>query len=194
MSLTFADFFVVGLGVELVGAWLIARGLLVPLPLLKSFGTWGGIGAAEVVDRARNRVDAWFGVIYLLVEFLAQLSGYLFQIDGDRSSHGGGQLVGALLLLALAGGCASGAWALLHARVFKALLVAIAFAPLRSDGQEVEESRESSLARLAEYSRVAVGGAELDEGNETYLSRLYGDPRELAAPRLWWWPGFWRWR
>jgi hypothetical protein len=194
MVLTLSDFFVVGLGVEVVGAWLIARGLLAPLPLLKSFGTYGGIGAADVVDRARNRVDAWFGVIYLLIGFLAQLAGYLLEIGGDDPSQGTCRLIGAIVGLALGIGSSCGLWALLHERAFKALLVAIAFAPLRTDGQEIEEGRDSCLARLAEYAKAAEGGAELYESNESYLCRLYGNPEELAAPRSWWWPGSWHWK
>jgi hypothetical protein len=48
--LTLTDFFVFGLRIEIVGAWLVARGLLAPLLLLKSFGTYGGIGAADVIS------------------------------------------------------------------------------------------------------------------------------------------------
>jgi hypothetical protein len=188
MSLTLTDFFVFGLGIELVGAWLIARGLLAPLWVVKSFGTWGGIGAASVVDRARNRVDALFGVIYLGVGFLAQLIGYLAEIHGDRVTHGGGRLGDSLILLAVAMGAALGVWALLHRRALRAMLVQIAFTPLRADGAEEPESREKSLEWLGEYARIVEGGAELDEGTERYLRQMYGEMEGLGARRYWWWP------
>ncbi len=49
---------------------------LIPLPALKTFGTHAGIGVADVVDRARNRIDGQFGVVLLLLGFALQLLGY----------------------------------------------------------------------------------------------------------------------
>jgi hypothetical protein len=189
MNLTLTDLFVVGLGVELVGAWLIARGLVAPLWVVKSFGTWGGIGAANVVDRARNRVDALFGVVFLAAGFLAQLAGYLAEIHGDHVAHGGGLLGDSLILLAVAMGVPLGLWVLLHRWALKAMLVKIAFTPLRADGEEDVESREKSLEWLGEYARVLQDGAELDEGADPYLREVYGEPDDIRVPRHWWWPG-----
>ena len=188
MNLTVTDLFVVGLGVELIGAGLIARGLLAPLWVVKSFGTWGGIGAANVVDRARNRVDALFGVVFLAVGFLAQLAGYLAEIHGNHLAHGGGLLGDSLILLAIAMGIPLVAWCLLHRRALKAMLVEIAFTPLRADGEEDAESREKSLEWLGEYARVLRDGAKLDEGTGPYLREVYGQPDDIRAPRHWWWP------
>jgi hypothetical protein len=189
MNLTLTDLFVVGLGVELVGAWLIARGLLAPLWVVKSFGTWGGIGAANVVDRARNRVDALFGVVFLAAGFLAQLAGYLAEIHGDHLAQGGGLLGDSLILLAIAMGIPLGLWLLFHRWALKAMLVEIAFTPLRADGEEDVESREKSLEWLGEYARVLQDGAELEEGTDPYLREVYGEPDDIPVPRHWWWPG-----
>jgi hypothetical protein len=189
MNLTLTDLFVVGLGVELVGAWLIARGLLAPLWVVKSFGTWGGIGSAAVVDRARNRVDAFFGVLFLGAGFLAQLAGYLAEIHGDHLAHGDGLLGDSLILLAAALGIPLGAWGLLHRRALRAMLVEIAFTPLRADGTKEAESREKSLERLGEYARILRHGAKLDEGTDPYLRQVYGEPDDIRVPRHWWWLG-----
>jgi hypothetical protein len=157
--------------------------------VVKSFGTWGGIGAANVVDRARNRVDALFGVVFLAAGFLAQLAGYLAEIHGDHVLHGGGRLGdSAILLLAVAMGLPFGAWWLLHRRALKAMLVEIAFTPLRADGTKEPESREKSLEWLGEYARVLQDGAKLDEGTDPYLRKVYGDPEDIRTPRRWWWP------
>lgn len=99
MQLTITDLFVVDLGVELVGAWLVARGLLLSPSMLKSFGTHAGIGVADVVDRARNRIDARFGISFLMAGFAVQLLGYLLEIDNHRPEQGPDLLLGALALL-----------------------------------------------------------------------------------------------
>jgi hypothetical protein len=189
MNFTLTDLFVVGLGVELVGAWLIARGLLAPLWVVKSFGTWGGIGAANVVDRARNRVDALFGIAFLAVGFVAQLAGYLAEIHGDHLAHGRGLLGDSLILLAAAMGIPLGVWWFFHRRALRAMLVEIAFTPLRADGTKEAENREKSLERLGEYARVLRHGAKLDEGTGPYLHEVYGEPDDIRVPCHWWWPG-----
>jgi hypothetical protein len=192
LNLTLTDLFVVGLGVELVGAWLIARGLLASPARLKSFGNVGALGAGDVAERARDRVDALFGMVYLLIGFLAQLIGYLAEIHGDHVSHGATRFHGALIALTVATVLAIVVWASLHRPALRSLLVAIAFASLRDDAGEVPGSRASNLALLAEYARAAFGGERRDEDNDTYLRRLYGDTGSLEPPRHWWWPGSWR--
>lgn len=191
MRPTVSDLFVLGIGVELVGAWLLARGLLASPTVLKSFSTVGAIGVGDVVDRARNRVDAAFGVVYLLIGFLAQLGGYLLQIAGRHGSHGARQLETVLVILALAAGLAWLLWRCLHPYLFKLLLVRIAFAPVRSGEVDFPASEAESLELLARYGKAAKWQGLMYEGDESYVARVFGDPSRILA-RRWWKPHTWR--
>lgn len=172
MSIT--DFFVVGIGLDIVGAWLVARGLLLPPPALKTFGTHAGIGAADVVDRARNRVDAQFGVGLLLLGFAIQLVGYLLILGGTQSGHGAGHLSAGTAVLVLSMLTAYLAWYLLHQRLLKRTLVRIAGAPLRIAGEELTQEREENIASLARYAKAAGWQRRPHEHDETHVKRVFG--------------------
>lgn len=176
LSLTFsiADLFVVGLGVELVGAWLIARGLLIPLPALKTFGTHAGIGVADVVDRARNRIDGQFGVALLLLGFALQLVGYLVELDGGELRQGRDRLLTALVLLGSSMLVATAASRILRDRTFKRMLVKIAMAPLRTSGGDIEQSPEKNIEWLASYGIAAGWQRQMYESDGTYVKRVFG--------------------
>jgi hypothetical protein len=191
VDLTLTDLFVGGLGIEVVGAILIARGLLARFSLVKSFGTWGGMGFFDVVDRTRNRVDAFFGVGYLLIGVLAQIVGYLAEADGGGAGpFGGAELLGGLLLLVLGAGGSIGLWFSTNQRAFKAMLVQVAFASLFQEGEIVSEPREKKLWWLSEYARAAQRGEKSeDEDSSVWLEQMYGaDTAKLGPRRFWWWP------
>lgn len=174
MKLTITDLFVVGLGVEIVGAWLIARGLLIPLPALKNFGTHAGIGVAAVVDRARNRIDGQFGVALLLLGFTLQLLGYLLELDGGEARPEQDRLLTALILLGSSMLLAGGTWRALRDRMFKRALVKIAMAPLRTSGGDIEQPAEKNIEWLASYGIAAGWQRQMYESNATYVKRIFG--------------------
>jgi hypothetical protein len=192
VDLTLTDLFVGGLGIEVVGAVLIARGLLARFSVVKSFGTVGGIGVAEVVDRTRNRVDAFFGVGYLAIGVVAQIVGYLAEADGEGAGpFGGRELLGGVLLLVVGAGGAFLVWVLSNRWAFRAMLVQVAFAPLFKEGEVVAESREKKLWWLSEYARAAQGGEKEseDEDSSVWLEQMFGaDTAKLGPRRSWWWP------
>lgn len=167
------DFFVVGLGVEIVGAWLIARGLLIPLPALKNFGTHAAIGVADVVDRARNRIDGQFGVALLLLGFTLQLLGYLLELDGGEAGRGRDRLLTALILLGSSMLLAASTWRVLRDRLFKRALMKIAMAPLRTSGGDIEQSTEKNIEWLASYGVAAGWQRQMYESDETYVKRVF---------------------
>lgn len=173
-TFTITDLFVVGLGVEIVGAWLIARGLLIPLPALKTFGTHAGIGVADVVDRARNRIDGQFGVVLLLLGFTLQLLGYLLELDGGEAGGGRDRLLTALILLGSSTLLAAATWRGLRDLMFKRALVKIAMAPLRTSGGDIEQSTEKNIEWLSSYGVAAGWQRQLYESDETYVKRIFG--------------------
>lgn len=174
MQLTITDLFVVGLGVELVGAWLVARGLLLSPSMLKSFGTWAGIGPADVVDRARNRIDARFGIFFLMAGFAVQLLGYLLEIDNHQPEQGPRRLYGALTLLIGSMLIAFLGWSCSHKRLLKRSLVRIAMAPLRTGSVEIAQDHRENVKWLASYGKAAGWQARMYESDETYVERTFG--------------------
>lgn len=58
MRMTLTDLFVVGLALDIAGAILLAKGLLLDSKAIRGLGTWGGIGFGATVERCRDRVDA----------------------------------------------------------------------------------------------------------------------------------------
>ena len=64
-ELSLADLFLVGLVLDISGAVLLARGLLLSPSELSRLNTVWGSAAGVHEDRIRNRVAAEFGVAYL---------------------------------------------------------------------------------------------------------------------------------
>ena len=73
MEFALTDSFVVGLGCDLVGAWLLARGLIASAPAIVLRGTtFYGNSDSESFSAAEDRVDAWFGVGVLILGYALQ--------------------------------------------------------------------------------------------------------------------------
>ena len=90
MCLSITDLFVAGLAFDVIGALLLARGLLISHEAIERLATWQGLETSDTVDRCRNRVDAAFGASYLVAGFLLQGAGYgalLAGADAANSSH-----------------------------------------------------------------------------------------------------------
>lgn len=88
--LNLADLFVFGLGCDIAGAYLVARGLLASNEeILNSSGTFLGFNPRLVVARARDKVAAQFGIGSLLTGFLLQGVAYVLTVaDGTEPSPG----------------------------------------------------------------------------------------------------------
>jgi hypothetical protein len=97
--LSLTDLFLVGLALDITGAVLLARGLLLsPANIRWVSGTVWGVSEGQLLDRCRNRVYGEFGVVYLFLGFLFQAAGYSFEVAGDNPDSGHGRLLAALAL------------------------------------------------------------------------------------------------
>jgi hypothetical protein len=108
---TLADLFLVGLVLDISGAVLLAKGLLLSPRTLSKLNTYWGLSHGQPQDRIDNRVAGEFGVAYLVLGFALQFVGYSLEIGGTSTTADGERLAIALgmaavaLMLALAGWC-----------------------------------------------------------------------------------------
>jgi hypothetical protein len=104
VPLTLADLFLVGLALDISGAILLAKGLLLAPRTLSQLNTWWGVGYGQHEDRCRNRVAGEFGVLYLVVGFALQAVGYSLAIAGVPTETGILHLaVGSIMVLGVLG-------------------------------------------------------------------------------------------
>jgi len=87
--LTVQDLFAIGLGLDLAGGYLVARGLLASDEDMATRNTFYGMGAQATVSRASDRVDATFGLAYLGSGFGLQIIGYVAEEAGVPSDRTG---------------------------------------------------------------------------------------------------------
>jgi hypothetical protein len=102
-SLSVTDLFLAGLALDISGAILLARGLLISPNMIVAVSAtlWGG-NPETAKDRCRNRVDGEFGVAYLGLGFLLQATGYSLEIAGVHSETGTKRLIAALIVALVA--------------------------------------------------------------------------------------------
>lgn len=111
------DLFLIGLALDLSGAYLLAKGLLISPTRMNEltetvFG--GGMAPAAEEGHFENRIDAEIGVLYLGIGFTLQVVGYLLAIAGVHSATGTGRLIVAAALAAGTIALARLAWSALR--------------------------------------------------------------------------------
>ena len=148
--LSLTDLFLVGLALDISGAVLLAKGLLLSPRMLARLNTVWGVGEGLHEDRLRNRVDGEFGIGYLVAGFTLQAVGYSLDIGGVPSETGRCRLIAAMTLAALAAGAAWAAWALLHKRRITALSA-------KSERAHQAASKEINEAQRAREEAAAEG-------------------------------------
>jgi hypothetical protein len=93
---TLADLFLVGLVLDISGAVLLAKGLLLSPRTLSKLNTNWGLTYGQPRDRIDNRVAGEVGVVYLVLGFALQFVGYSLDIGGISTETGGDRLLVAL--------------------------------------------------------------------------------------------------
>jgi hypothetical protein len=181
VSVSINDLFVVGLGIEIAGAVLLARGLLIGPAAMASLNTWQGIERGAATERCRNWVDAAFGVSYLVTGFMFQAAGYEAELFGSTVATGAcrAYTAAALGLAGVLG--AIGLWWALRNRMLKRVIVRMALAT-KGSGGEGDEKRSGWTRRKAGLL-LSIGEEagwpplpeELEEGGAVnYAERVFG--------------------
>lgn len=102
------DLFTVGVSFDLLGGYLLGRGLLSTPQEIARRNTnpyQASFNAAEAVSQVRSRADAQIGLASLMLGFLLQAGGYVAVIGGVKVKTGGERAalaVGLALAVALA--------------------------------------------------------------------------------------------
>ena len=178
------DLFAVGIGFDIAGAYLLARGLLLtPRGLWVRF-TWAGAGT-RFVDETRVRAMAVVGLAALVFGFTIQALGYALSLavePPDEKSITSALVAIALAMLAVL--VIVGAERITRRRRLRSLFLAIARADAIGDGPAG-----------APTVRILVTGApeigverESDESDEAYARRAFGvddvrtEPPPTRAP------------
>jgi hypothetical protein len=125
------DAFTVGVSFDLLGGYLLGRGLLAsPNEIARrttQITTWGqGFNAAEAVTHIRSRADALAGLLALGLGFLLQWGGYVALIGGATVETGPGRAVAAAALAIVAAGLAFRLFRRIRWRLIKRFSVQVA--------------------------------------------------------------------
>lgn len=143
--LSLTDLFLVGLALDICGAVLLAKGLLLTPRDIARLNTFWGINEGALRDRIQNRVYAEFGMLYLGIGFTLQAVGYSLEIGGVETETGACRLIVAFAMAAGAVGAALAAWVPLRGHRIQAL------------SASVESEREAA--------RTEIETAETKEGD-----------------------------
>lgn len=172
--LTAGDLFAAGVAVDVVGAYLLGRGLLSsPAVIARRAGPrWNG-WAADVVTRSEDRVDATAGIAALLVGLLFQGGGYVASLAGASGSKGWPEAFVALGFGFVAGIATLEVAKRSRSRRLKRFLVTMARL-----GERGEVSARPSARRLFQFGMeldVPATKAEVAPGGmRAYVARVFG--------------------
>jgi hypothetical protein len=94
MIFSLTDLFLIGLALDLSGAYLLGKGLLMSPALVNVLEADKG-ESRYLAEEApyRNRIDAEIGLIYLAAGFAFQVVGYLLEVGGVHGATGPGRFI-----------------------------------------------------------------------------------------------------
>lgn len=192
MSVT--DFFVVGLGFDLAGAAILARGLLLGSASIAALGTYRGLSHGMTVERCSDRAHAELGLAALGLGFLLQAVGYAAVIGGVKQASGMKEALVAIFLLIAAGGSVLWLCRRTHGPRMKSLLVSVALRMPTSEA-ELENAAPSPWANSRAMYLVGLARAagwhpepsdQFESGIHLFVARVFGIeiPRYLPMPEV----------
>jgi hypothetical protein len=130
------DLFTAGIGFDVVGAFLLARGLLVSAKqsLRRAYIGFGGLGFGQLTTRAEDWVDGWFGASSLMLGFILQLIAYTLVIGRAKVQTGVGPAGVAAGFAAVAIALVPVVWFSVRSRLLRLRCVSLSRG-LSSDGR-----------------------------------------------------------
>jgi hypothetical protein len=181
-----ADLFLVGTALDLVGGVLIAKGLLISLPVLAArAATLFGGNPAVAVGAVEDRVDARFGLFTLGAGFVLQASGYFVTLTDEPIIGGStaraltalGMALTAIVVVLIA-------WRVARDRMIRRDLIHLAC--LEKKGGPTVHSLPD-LAKLAAYGRAWKGPQSKGDGERAEIDRddvrlIFGDVQTRRPP------------
>jgi hypothetical protein len=178
------DLFAAGLGFDLAGALLLARGLLAsPRNIARRTGSYYGYNAWATVSEAHDRVDAVSGLVAFGIGFILQATGYVSELGHtfNHSAFRGKALVG-IVVAALAFVTVLAVWAAIRAILVKRLLVGIAHYPLDEDTR----LQFPLGARLQAFGEALGESVRDGEDSLAYLRRVFQVRDAFYGERPFW--------
>jgi hypothetical protein len=197
MTFSLTDLFLVGLGYDITGAILLARGLIASATgislLVATY--WGGFNNDDAVDRCKNRIDGESGLALLALGFLLQAVGYVLEVSGVHTASGGaGRAITAVVLAVVAVIPLLGLWWVLRPRRLKFLLIKVAKeAPGAGEDLSPEEQAELGTWSRARVLRLVELGIAADwevlesdsDGVPPGWEEVVGSPEEEIGEVTW---------
>jgi hypothetical protein len=172
---TVADLFVVGVVLDLMGAYLLSLGLLASHSTLAlRTGTYFDSNPHMAVGLAEDRIDGRFGVVYLVLGFSVQAVSYVLELGFDTSTDpSASRALAALALAVVVGVSAYAVWKRKRPRQ-KQTLVEMAHydtspafePPVRRDGPD--------LGLLFAWGRAAGYPTGDEDSERRYAERVFG--------------------
>jgi hypothetical protein len=176
--------FTVGIGFDLAGAYLLARGLFAsPRDIARRTGSYYGYNAAATTSEVADKVAASTGLASLGVGFTLQAVGYVAKLDHSFANNRSATkavvgFVGAILAIVLV----VLVWRLTRDAVARRLLVEVARYPLDQD-----ERLGLPLGQRLEVFAETIGQPRRDgEDNAGYLRRVFGVEDAFYGERPFW--------
>lgn len=175
-----ADLALVGLVIDLAGAWYLGRGLMIqPSQSLVRAGAFWGPNPHVMVGAASDKADAQLGVGWLICGFSLQLVSYLLQLGGvGPGGSGGRSLVAGLGLALLAGAIVLLLTAALRPRLQFRELLQVAWVEHPGDAR-------ARALRLNAFAQIIARGATSDGYEADLVQQFFGHvetTQDLVAP------------
>ena len=173
--LSVSDFFVVGIGFDLVGAYLVARGLLAsPATLALRAGTFIGTNPNFVVDGVKDRTDAIFGLSFLGLGFSLQAVGYVLDLGFAPSNDASltRAAVAVALMLATMGSTLV-LWRSLRDRLVARTLIEASRWSVTNAAKPADRG-QISISTLAIFGAAWRGDMGEGEDHYGYVERTFG--------------------
>jgi hypothetical protein len=174
VSFSLEDLFVVGIGFDIAGAYLVGRGLLASALVVARRSTSNlGYSGQLATSQIEDKMDGAVGLAALVLGFILQATGYAFVLSRQPSEKG--DLATAITALALALVAITfvlGVWRLIRLPLVKREAISVARVNVYAQPVEVKERPYGRL--LVAYGEELGFELRTDETDEAYAQRVFG--------------------